>query len=235
MRGDFIYAHTRMAESRKDEYDASDLLTRPPQGAPPPLSLHFEGNRIWLPDLEHQPATCQSAPVLAREREQLRLWPHSLYPWCAPRRGLEGICEVLRFPCDFTVPKLHDADGVRRLAVVGQDVFSNPKVATPDDPLGSKALPIGLKRAGRLYVVSAANAFGRLRILQDCVFVVDAVLHFEVPSIGRGPVLSQRFTDLVIVHFNMAPSSETKDVSLGAEQKGYSRRNAGFIAAGVRG
>src|SRR5580765_1281816 len=67
MRGDFIYAPTRMAESRNDEYDASDLLTRPPQGAPPPLSLHscnqlsqrectasvhVEGNRIWLPDLD---------------------------------------------------------------------------------------------------------------------------------------------------------------------------------------
>lgn len=79
MRGDFIYAHTRMAESRNDEYDASDLLTRPPQGAPPPLSLHscnqlsqrectasvhVEGNRIWLPDLEHQPATARALPFL---------------------------------------------------------------------------------------------------------------------------------------------------------------------------
>jgi hypothetical protein len=79
MRGDFIYAPTRMAESRNDEYDASDLLTRPPQGAPPPLSLHscnqlsqrectasvhVEGNRTWLPDLEHQPATARALPFL---------------------------------------------------------------------------------------------------------------------------------------------------------------------------
>ena len=77
MRGDFIYAHTRMAESRNDEYDASGFLTRPPQGHRRPChscnqlsqlectaSVHVEGNRNWLPDLEHQPATARALPFL---------------------------------------------------------------------------------------------------------------------------------------------------------------------------
>jgi hypothetical protein len=52
----------------------------------------------------------------------------------------EWIRKVLCFPRNLVAPELHDAHGVGRLAVIGQDEFSDPKIADASDSSDSKPL-----------------------------------------------------------------------------------------------
>jgi hypothetical protein len=65
----------------------------------------------------------------------LRLGPtisaHPLDPLGARGPRLEGIAEVLGLPGNLPVAELHDAHRVRRLAVIGQDEFADPRSAVP--------------------------------------------------------------------------------------------------------
>src|SRR5215471_19920075 len=82
-----------------------------------------------------------------------------------PRRpGLERVAEVLRLAGHLSVAEFHDAHGVRRYAVIAEDQFGDPEIAAADDPLDCEALLARLHRSALLDVVSAANAFARLRI-----------------------------------------------------------------------
>jgi hypothetical protein len=54
---------------------------------------------------------------------------HPFDPLSAKCGGHEWIREVLRFPRHLVALELHDAHGVGRLAVIGQDEFRNPKIA----------------------------------------------------------------------------------------------------------
>ena len=55
-----------------------------------------------------------------------------LNPLAAPGRRVEGVGEVLRLVDDLAVAELHDAHGVRRLALVGDDVLRHPEIACAD-------------------------------------------------------------------------------------------------------
>jgi hypothetical protein len=76
-----------------------------------------------------------------------------------PRRPrLERIAEVLRLAGDLSVAEFHDADGVRRHAVIADHDFADPEIAVADDPLDGEALLARLYRSALLDFVSAANA-----------------------------------------------------------------------------
>jgi hypothetical protein len=104
----------------------------------------------------------------------------------------EGIAEVLGLAGHLAVPKLHDADRVGRLAVVGEDKLGDPEVGGAHDAPHREALLVGLGGARRLDVAPAANALARLRVLEHGVLAVDLVLDLEVAGVERRPVEIQR-------------------------------------------
>ena len=55
-----------------------------------------------------------------------------LDPLAAPGWGVEGVSEVLGLMHDLTLAELHDAHGVRGLALVGDDVLRHPEIACAD-------------------------------------------------------------------------------------------------------
>src|SRR5215469_10633434 len=65
--------------------------------------------------------------------------PCLLGPLRPPGGGFKGLGEVLRLEHDMGRAKLHDAHGVIRFPVVGDDQFGDPQIAaaaqTPDDKL----------------------------------------------------------------------------------------------------
>ena len=62
------------------------------------------------------------------------------------------------FPRNLAVPELHDAHGVGRLPVIGQDEFGDPQITAADDSPDRKPLFIRLTGALALNVVSTAGA-----------------------------------------------------------------------------
>src|ERR1700733_10387105 len=65
---------------------------------------------------------------------------HPLNPLCARRSRLERVAEVLGLAGNLAIQKLHDADRVRRLAIIGQDELRHPEVARSNDPAHREAL-----------------------------------------------------------------------------------------------
>lgn len=57
-----------------------------------------------------------------------------LNPLASPPRGLEGFSEVLRLVHNLTVAELHDAYGESRPALICDDVFRNPEIASSENP-----------------------------------------------------------------------------------------------------
>src|ERR1700685_3491286 len=70
----------------------------------------------------------------------------------------EWIRKVLCFPRDLVALELHDAHGVGRLTVIGQDVFGDPKITAANDSPDRKALFVWLTGALALYVAPAAGS-----------------------------------------------------------------------------
>jgi hypothetical protein len=97
------------------------------------------------------------AVSLANSRAS-RLSVHPFYPLSAPWGRLEWIRKVLCFPRNLVVDELHDAHGVGRLAVIGQDEFGDPKITAANDSLDSKPLFARLTSALVLYVASTAGS-----------------------------------------------------------------------------
>ena len=92
------------------------------------------------------------------DRTASGLYIHPFDPLSARRGSHEWIRKILRFPRNLVVRELHDAYGVGRLAVIGQDEFGDPKITAADDSLDSKPLFARLTSALVLYVVSAAGS-----------------------------------------------------------------------------
>src|SRR5271156_1472345 len=87
-----------------------------------------------------------------------RLCVHPFDPLRARCGSHEWIRKVLRFPRNLVARELHDAHGVRRLAVICQDVFRDPKIPAAHDSPDRKALFAWLNRALFLYVATAAGS-----------------------------------------------------------------------------
>src|SRR5579862_7225336 len=113
----------------------------------------------------------------------------------------ERVRKVLRLPRYLVLPEFHNANRVRRPAVIGEDEFSDPEVTAAKNASDRKPLFVWLARALALYVAPAAGPLTRLRILQHRVLVVYYVLRFKIVGIGRRPMLIQRRADILISHF----------------------------------
>ena len=101
---------------------------------------------------------------------------HAFDPFCAECGGREWIREVLCFVRYLDAGEFHDADGVRGLAVIGQDEFGDPKIAAADDSPDGKPFIARLAGALALNVAAAAGALARLRVIEHRVLVIDEVL-----------------------------------------------------------
>src|SRR3984885_9821328 len=76
-------------------------------------------------------------PVYLAPRD---LCVHPFDPLSAEGGSYEWISKVLRLPRNLVAPEFHDADGVGRLVVIGQDELGDPKIATADDSPDGKPL-----------------------------------------------------------------------------------------------
>src|SRR5258708_22350569 len=83
---------------------------------------------------------------------------HPLDPLRARRPRLERIAEILGLAGHLPIEELHDAHGVRRLTVIGQDIFSDPEVVRADYPPHYEALPVRLRGTRRLDLPPPADA-----------------------------------------------------------------------------
>src|ERR1700685_4726726 len=87
-----------------------------------------------------------------------RLCGYSFDPFSAECGSYEWVREVLGFARNFDAPKLHDAHGVGRLAVICKDEFGDPKITAANDSSDSKPLFARLTGALVLYVASTAGS-----------------------------------------------------------------------------
>ena len=88
-----------------------------------------------------------------------RLCVHPFDPLGARCGSHEWIRKVLCFPPNLVAPELHDAHGVGRLAVIGQNEFGDPKIAAANDSPDRKPFFARLTSALALYVAPTAGSF----------------------------------------------------------------------------
>src|SRR6516225_10223264 len=119
-------------------------------------------------------------PFRGRLSRVSRLRVHPFDPLSTPGTRLERIRKVLCLPCNLVAAELHNAHGVGRLTVIGQDVFSDPKITAAADSPHEETLFARLVRACDLYVPSAANSLARLRVFQHRILAIDAVLRLKI-------------------------------------------------------
>lgn len=118
--------------------------------------------------------------------------PYLLNPLSAPRWRIKGLGEVLCFVHDFTVLKLHDADGVERASLVDNRVFRNPQFARSEKPPNAEACRLaGVMAAKVLQILSAVYAFTGLWVVTDDMLVVDLMLDILIAVRRSCPVLTQ--------------------------------------------
>jgi hypothetical protein len=65
----------------------------------------------------------------------------------ARRSGLERVAKVFGLAGDLAIHELHDAHRVGRLAIIGEDEFRHPEVASADDSTHRESLRIRLRDA----------------------------------------------------------------------------------------
>src|SRR5260370_11346608 len=96
-------------------------------------------------------------------------------------RGRKRVGKILRLVDDLAVLKLHDADGLKRLSLVGDHVFRHPEV-----PGANHATDVEAGRFSRmvsaqgLQVAAATDPFTRLRIFTEHVIILNVLLWFRV-------------------------------------------------------
>jgi hypothetical protein len=126
---------------------------------------------------------------------------HSLYPLSARGPWLEGIAEVLGLTSDLPVSEFHDANRVRRQAVVCKDEFSDPKVGSTEYASHRKALLVRLRKTRRLNIASTADPLPGLRVFKHCIVAVNLMLRLEIIGVRSCPVTIQsRPNGLVFIH-----------------------------------
>src|SRR6202035_2492913 len=87
-----------------------------------------------------------------------RLRVHPFDPLRARCRSHEWIRKVLGFPSNLVVLELHDAHGVGRLAVIGEDEVGDPNIPAANDSSNRKPLFVRLTSALALYVAPTAGS-----------------------------------------------------------------------------
>src|SRR6516164_2997339 len=107
---------------------------------------------------QKQTSDWRAADVHFTPKANIGLGVHPFDPLCTPGARLERIPKILCFPCNLVAAELHDAYGVGRLTVIGQDVFADPKITAANDSSHSKTLFTRLLSACDLYVASTADS-----------------------------------------------------------------------------
>src|SRR5438132_13858770 len=100
-----------------------------------------------------------------------RLCVHPFDPLSARCGSHEWIRKVLCFPRNLVAAELHDAHGVGRLAVIGQDEFGDPKITAANGSPDREPLFVRLPSALLLYEASTAASLAGLRVFQHRVLV----------------------------------------------------------------
>ncbi len=102
---------------------------------------------------------------------------HLLNPLSAPRWRIKMLGEVLRLAHYFAVLELHYANGIEGAILIGDSVFSNPKVAGSKKPPDAEIRRLARVMAAEvLQIPFAVYSFTRLRIIADNMLVVNFVL-----------------------------------------------------------
>src|ERR1700758_1540442 len=104
------------------------------------------------------------------------------------RSGFEPVGEKLGFVRYLPVTEFHEADDVRRPAVVGQYEFADPEIAAADNAPNREALLVGLDGSAFLDMAPAADPLARLRIIEYGILAVDIVLGLEIVGVGSSPM-----------------------------------------------
>ena len=151
------YRHAHARETAND-YAASSP-GRLPGGVADDIRLGFNNTAAGnaFRQLPHQYLANEIAGERRRINRQLRtserrqmvilmgqVSGHPLDPLRARRCRLEEIAEILRLAGHLPIEELHDAHHVRRLPVIGQDIFSDPKATRADNPAHCEAFPVRL-------------------------------------------------------------------------------------------
>ncbi len=118
-------------------------------------------------------------------------------------RGVKPIGKILRFAGHQPFAEFHDADRVRRCAVITQYEFGDPEIAAADHPPHRKALVVGLDGSALLNVAAAADPLARLRITKHGVVAVDFMFGLEVAGVRSLPMALQRRPHGSIVHLKL--------------------------------
>src|SRR5215469_12495689 len=113
---------------------------------------------------------------------------------------LEWVAEVLGLVDHHAISELHDADGIGRLAVVGEDEFGDPEVAGADDAAHVEPLAVRLHGARGLDVATAPDPLTRLRVFEHRVVSVNVVLNLEVVCVRGGPVTIECLSNCFLSH-----------------------------------
>src|SRR4051812_16334552 len=106
----------------------------------------------------------------------------------ARRCGVKPVCKILRFVGYQSVAEFHDADRIRRHAVIAEHELSDPELAAADNSPDRKALGVGLDGSALLDVVPSADPLARLRVIKHGVIVVDFVLGRKIDRVRSLPM-----------------------------------------------
>src|ERR1700722_1849813 len=121
---------------------------------------------------------------------------------------VKPICEILRFVGHQTFAEFHDADRVRRYAVIGKYEFSDPEIAAADNSPDCKTLLVWLDGSALLNVVPAADPLARLWIIKHRIFAVDFMFDLEIARVRSAPMAFQRRPHGSIIHLNLPPRGD---------------------------
>jgi hypothetical protein len=98
-----------------------------------------------------------------------------------PRWRHKAIREVLGLVHDLAVPKLHDADCVRRSAEVADRVFGDPQLTTSNNSADLEARWLaGVMSPQSLQIPSSEDALPGLRVITNGIVIVNGVLRICV-------------------------------------------------------
>src|SRR5271168_963009 len=132
---------------------------------------------------------------------------HIFDPFLSRFAGFEGISEILCLVCNLCSVERHYAHGVEGLIIVCQDILTDPQIAASHDSMHQKALFVRLQAPGGLYIVSPDDSLPGLRIIEDCIFLIDVVLRRKIAGVGCRPMLIQCLPYFLISHATVLRSA----------------------------
>ena len=127
--------------------------------------------------------------------------PDPLNPLAPPGGRLEGIREILCLVNDLTVAELHNAHCVRHSPLVGDCVFRDPEITFSENSFDVEARRLAwMVTPQGLQIASPEDSFARLRIITNCIVIVNIVFRVCITGGRCVPVSIKGFTNLFLLH-----------------------------------